>query len=249
MNVSAYCLVSCSPVRLESSDKSEIVTQLLFGELVEIIEIQLPWAKIRTFHDNYEGYVDNKHLKRISEKEAKKWLNGIEIIGDKLIQIEGPLGLIDLYQGSYIHNEETFNIGKDVYNFIQLPSIQFKTIQDAARSYLNAPYLWGGKSPFGIDCSGFTQMVFRYFDFNLPRDASQQVELGMEIDFDDKTVGDLAFFNNSLGRVIHVGIILENSEIIHASGHIRIDLLTVEGIYNRNNEELTHNLCAIRRLL
>lgn len=241
--------MSCSPVRFESSDKSEIVTQLLFGELVEIMEFNTPWAKIRTFNDCYEGYVDYKHLKRISEKEAKNWLNGIEFLEDKLVTVNGPLGDIDLYRGAFIHNEETFNIGKDQYTFNTLPVENFSSVQDAAMSYLNTPYLWGGKTPFGIDCSGFTQMVYRFFDYNLPRDASQQVELGTDIEFEDILPGDLAFFTNSSGRVIHVGIIIDSSQIIHASGHVRIDELTNEGIYKRETEELTHNLSDIKRIL
>jgi cell wall-associated NlpC family hydrolase len=120
---------------------------------------------------------------------------------------------------------------------------------DCALEFLNVPYLWGGKSVFGIDCSGFVQLVFRLYDLNLPRDAYQQAEIGELIDSKEARQGDLAYFTNEKGKIIHVGIVLDNETIIHASGRVRIDQLTKSGIYNSDYCKETHKLHFIKRVL
>jgi gamma-D-glutamyl-L-lysine dipeptidyl-peptidase len=120
--------------------------------------------------------------------------------------------------------------------------------QEFALTYLNTPYLWGGKSPFGIDCSGFTQQVFRFKGINIPRDAYQQEELGILIEFDDVQEGDVAFFSNDKGKITHVGIILNDKQIIHASSWVRIDQLKYDGIYTSDTSEKTHQLASIKRI-
>lgn len=248
MENAAYCLVSCSPVRIDKSDRSEIVTQLLFGELVQIREIEAPWVHITTLFDSYEGYVDHKHLKRLSGKEAKRWLDGITLLTNQTLLIDGPQGKQTIYQGSYIQELKEFNIGKDTFTILEDLDDDFDSPSEAAMSYLNSPYLWGGKSPFGIDCSGFTQLVFRNFGVNLPRDAYEQADVGMGVEYGEIQPEDLAFFANSSGKITHVGLVLENTQIIHASGHVRIDQLTADGIINSQTGELTHNLAHIKRI-
>jgi hypothetical protein len=247
----AYCFVSLSPVRAEAKDASEMVSQLLFGEPVQILEYSDPWVKIETVLDGYEGYADKKHFRPLSEKEWKRWMDGQTLLSSHLATLETPWGMQYLVRGSFVPFDQdgSFNIGKDSFTFLEKPTeISWNSIEEAALSYLNAPYLWGGKSPFGIDCSGLTQTVLRFFDINIPRDASQQVECGREIDFSEVQTGDLGFFHNSAGKIIHVGFCGKDGSFIHASGRVRIDKLTVQGIRNNETGELTHHLHSIRRM-
>jgi hypothetical protein len=245
----AFCLVSVSPIRKDASDSSEIVSQLLFGEPIEIILFGEPWVKIQTILDGYEGYVDIKHLLPLTQKEFKKWLNEYTLQIEFTKTISTPWGDQLTSKGSFISNEKSFNIGPFIFSY-SIPKIE-KSISfiEQAKVFLNVPYLWGGKSVFGIDCSGYTQLIFRIFGFNLPRDAYQQAEIGEPIDFIDTKPGDLAYFVNNKGRIIHVGIIIENSQIIHASGRVRIDELTQNGIYNMDYQKETHQLHFIKRVL
>lgn len=246
-----YCKVNISPVRAENKDESEMVTQLLFGEIVQVHEIKGTWCKITVFNDNYPGWVDLKQIGLLTEKEANRWMDGV-VAETKLIrQIQTPWGKQWITRGSYVSPQlnGAFHIGNDHFFFFDEPkSKTYKSQCEMALEYLNAPYLWGGKTSFGIDCSGLTQMVFRFFDINLPRDASQQAEHGREITFAEKEPNDLAFFSNESGKIIHVGIVLPENKIIHASGQVRIDTLTSTGIYNEDKKENTHSLYSLRRL-
>lgn len=246
----AYCFVSVSPVRAENKDKAEIVTQLLFGELIEVLEINENWTKIITFFDNYEGWIDTKHFHSISEKEFKRWSDGLSYQYNLLDVIKTPWGNQIIYKGSFVPEvtDGKFNIGKDQFEFIEKNEEIIPTsIYEIGLSYLNTPYLWGGKTPFGIDCSGFVQQVFRFYGINLPRDASQQVEHGIEIEFEEILSGDVAFFHNKMGKIIHVGILDGKGNIIHASGHVRIDQICNEGIIHSSSQIKTHILNCIKR--
>lgn len=244
----AWCKVSIAPVRSEPSDRAEIVSQLLFGELVAVESIEEPWAKISTFSDSYEGYVDHKHVVKLSDKEVKRWLDGMAIMGDRELRLSTPWGIQHICRGSYIpYGLDSFNIGKDEFKFIDAPSQDSTTILSLAKEYLNTPYLWGGKSPFGIDCSGLTQIIYRIHGINLPRDAKDQVSCGMEISFSEIQEGDLAFFDKN-GKVTHVGILDGKGNIIHAAGFVREDRITPDGILRKEDSEMTHHLFAIRRV-
>ena len=244
----AWCKVSIAPLRKEASDSSEIVSQLLFGELVTIAEINEPWAKITTFNDSYEGFVDHKHIVNLSDKEVKRWLDGITTLSEREISINTPWGIQHICRGSNVpYGERSFNIGRDQFEFITLPEAKTPSIIELAESYLNTPYLWGGKSPFGIDCSGLTQVIYRIVGINLPRDAKDQVNCGSEVEYEDIQEGDLAFFDKN-GKVTHVGILDGKGNIIHAAGFVRKDRISVDGILRNEDNELTHHLFAIRRV-
>jgi cell wall-associated NlpC family hydrolase len=244
----AFCLVSASPVRAEAKDPAEIVTQLLFGEVVTVHEIKTSWSKITTFSDHYEGYVDSKHLFFLSEKEVRRWMEDSEYQQSLLLEVNSENGKQLTYRGSRIpFSVGKTNIGKFEFELKEEDNTNYSHVVEATADYLNAPYLWGGKSPFGIDCSGLTQTVYRFFDINLPRDASQQFDIGIEVEFGDHEPGDLAFFSNKAGKITHVGVIAEQDGIYHASGHVRFDRLTSQGIVHTDSGELTHKLAGIKR--
>lgn len=252
------CQVSVAPVRSTFSDKGEMVTQLLFGETVIVLEKKGTWRKIKCSWDNYIGWTDHKLLSPITPTEMEKY-NTDTIYSLELVQAAMatrhylPILLgssLPMYDGIRLMlGEEQMTFSGQVFK----PSKQMLTqnlVQKIACKYLNAPYLWGGRSPFGIDCSGFTQVVFKILGFQLNRDASQQVEQGELVDFVEQVqVGDLAFFENRKKRIAHVGIVFPERKIIHAYGKVRIDLLDHYGIFNVDTQSYTHRLRVIKRIL
>jgi hypothetical protein len=256
------CLLSVIPVRSRPSDLAEMVTQLLFGELLVVNETKKNWLYIRILNDNYEGWVDEKQILRLKEAEFNrlKDLNPY-FVSDlvEIIQNQTSKEIIPVVIGSSIwKNEDSkFLIAEEEYIYTgQLVKTQIsekikpEIILEYAMSYLGAPYLWGGKSPFGIDCSGFVQVVYMMHGIQLPRDASQQAMVGEDISLlEEARAGDLLFFDNEEGQIIHVGIVLNDRKIIHASGKVRIDLIDHQGIYNQKLKKYTHKLRLIKRVI
>ncbi len=254
------CLLSVIPVRAEPLDLSEMVTQLLFGELVVINERKKNWLHIRVVYDNYEGWTDEKQIQILDEKEFNRLNNEIPRYTLDLVEIvqdNSNNGLIPVLIGSTIRNidNEHFCIGSTDYSYNgQLTSperqIEINFLLENAMLFLHSPYLWGGKTPFGIDCSGYTQTVYKISGVKLLRDALQQATQGETVSLlDEAGPGDLLFFDNEEGEIVHVGILLENQKIIHASGKVRIDSIDHQGIYNNELKKYTHNLRLIKKII
>ena len=251
------CNLSIVPVRAEASDKSELVTQLLFGDLFKVIETRKDWLKIRMTYDKYEGWIDRKQAFELDKTvfdELKSSTSAITADTLQLLDLNGAENHLFIPQGSCLHNYQngkfTWSEKELNYNGQVFTGIMNKPeLIDIALSYLNAPYLWGGRTPFGIDCSGFSQIVYKCGGHKLPRDASQQALLGEPLSFiEEAEPGDLAFFDNAEGLITHVGILLANNYIIHASGKVRIDRLDQHGIYNSEARAHTHRLRVIKQI-
>ncbi|MDQ0068001.1 C40 family peptidase [Chryseobacterium lathyri] len=233
------CNVTVAPVRAENSDKAEIVTEILFGESADILEVNKNWTKIKMHYDGYEGWMDTKQLKPVTEEELAK---------RKVTVVTEDFSSVLMNDGKTL-----LSMGSEV----EFPAVASRRSHDlresialAAREFLNVPYLWGGKSFFAVDCSGFTQLVYKIHDIKLPRDTYQQAEVGEPLSFvEESQPGDLAFFENPEGKIIHVGIMLENQKIIHASGKVRIDILDSTGIFNKEMNKHTHKLRVIKNVL
>lgn len=242
----AFCLVSVSPLRSEPKDSAEMISQLLFGEIVKIHSILGPWVEVTTLLDDYKGFVDSKHLLPLSEKDTLNWQGSYTIQYTINKQIATPWGKQIISCGSFIGPSPSFKIGN--YSFECAAESQELNHDIVLGNLINTPYLWGGKSSFGIDCSGLSQLFFRLSGINLPRDAYQQAEIGQAITFGNHQKNDLAFFENKDGKIIHVGIIQENNNILHASGRVRIDGLDESGIFNTEINQYTHFLSFIKKI-
>ncbi|MBD0332547.1 MAG: C40 family peptidase [Chitinophagaceae bacterium] len=251
----AICTVSAAPLRKEPSHKSEMVSQLLFGETMQVVEEEKEWLQVKCLYDNYEGWLTHHLVSEIDGEialaESKYVSTGLlnsVILSDQFINLSMGSSLIGF-------DEETRLLWNSHYKYhgtyrnIELPpsvDLLWQTIYP----WMNAPYLWGGRTFMGVDCSGFVQIVFKVLGITLQRDAYQQAGQGEAIEnLLEAKVGDIAFFNNEQGRITHVGIILNNKQIIHASGKVRVDGITEEGIINRETGKRTHQLHSIKTII
>ena len=237
-------------MRKENNHRSEMVSQLLYGDCFKIIGTKKEWLQITTLIDSYTGWIDNKQSHAIEESIAKKV--GVETpsYATQLIDYLETQNneLIALVLGS---NVKASSLLKHTYEGSQTTGEKEKSnLLKIASLYLNTPYLWGGKTPFGIDCSGFTQLVYKLCGYSLLRDAKDQATQGEVLSFiEEAEPGDLAFFDNDEGIITHVGIIMDNYNIIHAHGKVRIDTLDHSGIYNVDNKLHTHKLRVIKKII
>ncbi|KIX22587.1 hydrolase Nlp/P60 [Flavobacterium sp. 316] len=243
------------PIRLEPSDRSEQVSQLLFGDHFKILEQIEKWVKIETAFDSYIGWIDNKQFLNINEDQFNLIENSDVVLNGDFIEYitTNDNQLIPIPLGSCVSSIDSkiINTPNFLFEGSRISGIKDKSnIIKTAFMYLNTPYLWGGKSPFGIDCSGFTQMVYKLNGYKILRDASQQSSQGEALSFiEESEPGDLAFFDNDEGNIIHVGIMMDNNYIIHASGKVRIDRLDHLGIYNAEINRHTHKLRVIKKII
>ncbi len=249
------CELAIIPLRFEANDRSEIVSQVLFGECFQIIESTKNWLKIKLHDDGYEGWIDSKQSKTILAQNYNALIETEIVLNNDLVEYissnDGTLIPITLGASISFLNLPQINTSNYHFEGLKTSGIHSKNnLIPTAFLYLNAPYLWGGKTPFGIDCSGFTQMVYKLNGFSILRDASQQAGLGEALSFiEESEPGDLAFFDNEEGKIIHVGIIMNDNYIIHASGKVRVDRLDHLGIFNSELNRHTHKLRVIKRII
>ncbi|WP_443938430.1 C40 family peptidase [Pedobacter sp. MW01-1-1] len=258
-NQYGICRVTVAPLRADGSDRAEIVSQLLFGEHVEILEKGESWWLVQNGYDGYEGWIDFRHLAAISQDEFAAMHDCFSY---------APLNFSNVLiaeDGSHYHLSPGSNLPflKDGFCYAGAEKFQlqfeakdaakadFETeIEQTAKFFQNTTYLWGGRNLFGLDCSGFAQVVFKLLGIKLFRDAAQQADQGELVGFlEECKAGDLAFFDNAEGRITHVGIMLGNDTIIHSSGKVKIDPIDNEGIYSKELGRYTHKLRIIKRLV
>jgi len=251
------CNLSNIPLRSEPNDRSEIISQLLFGDHFVVLDNSKQWLKIKLAYDDYQGWIHNNQYLNITKTYFDKLENSPVVVSNELVDFienNSTNELVSILLGSRLPLFDKNSLDLDGVKF----SYEGNTSGDVtskdnivktAFMYLNVPYLWGGKTPFGIDSSGFTQMVYKINGRKLLRDASQQSTQGEVLSFiEESEPGDLAFFDNNEGDIIHVGIILANNYIIHASGKVRIDRLDQSGIYNADLRKHTYKLRVIKKI-
>lgn len=254
-----YCPLSVVPGRGEPSDKSEMVTQLLFGESFAIIDEVSNWYNVQIKHDGYECWVDKKQVLLSNDIDKNEGSDAVLVDLLGMAISESDKDAIPLVMGSILPNYDNGRFQLDDKKYVISGNVEQpgdpnpEWVRKSSLKLLNIPYLWGGRSAFGIDCSGLTQLIYRICGVSLPRDSYQQANCGKKVDlFEEALDGDLAFFEKE-GRITHVGIILSGDEagvsekqIVHASGKVRIDSIDEQGIYDAENDKYTHQLTQVR---
>jgi len=255
MRNTGICIFNTLPCRDVPSHKSQMSNQLLFGETYQVCDQQGEWLLIESDHDRYTCWI-SLHQHQPYDKAQQPHMR---ILDSPVVFIEHQYlsykQLIPVFAGSLLADtfDKFWKIGDHTFFY---PAIEKKTrsfspenIRQLASLFLHSPYLWGGRSPAGIDCSGLVQVVMGMMNIPLPRDAYQQADEGQLVDFiHEVKPGDLAFFDNPDGQIVHTGIIINNEQLVHASGSVRIDRIDHEGIFHSEQKKYTHRLRVIKRV-
>lgn len=251
----AICCVPVSALRIEPDHKAEMQSQLLFGECCIITVVDKSgWVKIVNKMDAYTGWCQQSHFQEIDDTQyyfeennyTAGWVNELDYNGHPMWVPFGS-SLTAMKNGAVNWRKNMVHYSGEVWTTAKTKK-DTKTIKQLAFKFLNTPYLWGGRSVFGIDCSGYTQSVYKFLNIHLLRDAQQQATQGELVGFLQQAhCGDLAFFDDDEGRIVHVGILLNDREIIHAAGKVRIDKIDNEGIINSDTGLRTQRLRIIKR--
>lgn len=253
------CPLSVVPIRTTPSHKSEMASQLLFGELVEMLEHKgRLWSKVRCIQDNFVGWVDRTQIRDITNSEYEECSSSFAYSLELVQAAMGQNHFVPITLGARLPNYDGlhFKVADTRFTFSgqaivaedSRPVASF--VLKIAKRYLNTPFLWGGRSPFGIDSAGLVQMVFSMAGIQLPRDPAAQIDIGEIVDFVEQAQpGDLAFFENRAGRISHVGIIMPDQQIIHSYGGVRLDRVDHYGIFSEEQQRYTHKLRLAKRVL
>lgn len=228
-------------MRKAASHRSELVNQLLFGESIEVKEQNEDWAFVQTKHDNYSAWID-----------FREYYFSEEIITPKIKVVSSFYAKVELNNSKLIIPFGSLLTGKAISlleGSVELMCTPQRAIDLICDHLLHSPYLWGGRTPFGIDCSGLTQLFFRLIGIVIPRDANLQVKLGDDIFLSQIEPGDTLFFKNSEHQITHVGIAIDKNKIIHASGNVRIDNFDERGIFNQQLRKYTHQFSVAKRII
>lgn len=252
---------ACVPMRATPNESAEMVSQLVFGDIVRRKSQQDNWIEVHSLEDGYEGWVTAYMLSPITEAvcaSIASWVYahtadcmvGLPDGTDLRVPLGAKFPIMSLEngpEGVFSSDDKKWYMRSGSW-FPILPSHLMKV---TAKKFINVPYLWGGKCGFGIDCSGFAQAVYRMHGLNIPRDTSVQIQYGMTVTFENKVPGDLVFFSKpgSGDKVSHVGIVLENDEVIHSSGKVRIDKLNLNGLFSYETQSITHSFICIKHFI
>ncbi len=243
----AFCTAAVAPLRKEPSHRSEMVSELLLGETGKVISEDTDFVEIECTYDGYKGWIQRKQviIQHHLPKQDGYFTNPVQDIHFNHSACRVGLGT------PYYNDKVILGKTQISYPFIENRLLKFNEVNvlKLLEQYMHTPYLWGGKSVFGIDCSGLTQQLYKLMSIWLPRDAYQQIEYGEEVAFlSEAKTGDLAFFDNEEGKIIHVGVLVNNSDIIHASGTVRHDKIDMGGIIHSESGERTHKLRIVKRI-